>query len=334
VSADRVERVLGALLAMQRHSWEQGVASHALLDLGREEVAATVAHDAVVRQRPDGRLGELDGRALVNCGALYEVVHRAAQHTGEERYTAAARHQIDWLLQGCPRAADGTLHHLADRPQVWADSLYMVVPALVLAGEVDEARRQVDGHLSRLLDPVTGLVLAQHDEVRPEAARREAWGGANGWVAAGLARAIHLRPGTDGETRGAFAGPARGVLDACLSHERADGLLHDVIDDATSFVETNAGQMLAYAALTGVADGWLPSSYAEHGRRLRNAALQHVDEGGLVQGAAGAPSFDHPGTSAEAQAFFLLAAAALAPLSAEEQPAASPPRPGTQGSAG
>ena len=42
--------VLQALLAMQRHSWEQGVASHALLDLGRDDLAVPMALDAVTRE--------------------------------------------------------------------------------------------------------------------------------------------------------------------------------------------------------------------------------------------------------------------------------------------
>ena len=84
-----------------------------------------------------------------------------------------------------------------------------------------------------------------------------------------------------------------------------------MLDDPSSFVETNAGQMFAYAALVGSADGWLPSSYADVGRDLFDAAMRKLDESGLVRDACGSPTFDRPGTSAEAQAFHLLASAAL-----------------------
>jgi unsaturated rhamnogalacturonyl hydrolase len=40
-----------------------------------------------------------------------------------------------------------------------------------------------------------------------------------------------------------------------------------------------------------------------------------LDEYGFVTGVYGAPHFDHPGTSVEAQAFFLLASAAASRLS-------------------
>jgi unsaturated rhamnogalacturonyl hydrolase len=108
-----------------------------------------------------------------------------------------------------------------------------------------------------------------------------------------------------------MAGHARSVLDACLAHRRPDGLFHDTLDDPASFRETNVAQMLAYAALTGAADGWLPPGYADTGRDLLAAAARQVDGLGRVTGACGSPTFQHPGVSAEAQAFHLLAVAAL-----------------------
>ena len=107
-----------------------------------------------------------------------------------------------------------------------------------------------------------------------------------------------------------FRSHARAVLDATLAHRRPDGLFHDVLDDPASHVETNVAQMLAYTALTGAADGWLPPSYADTGRDLLATADRQVDRYGLVTPVSGAPDFTHPGTSAEAQAFHLLAHAA------------------------
>ena len=56
------ERVLLAMLAMQRRSWEQGLAGHALLALGRFDLATVLAVDAVANQTPDGRLADLGDR--------------------------------------------------------------------------------------------------------------------------------------------------------------------------------------------------------------------------------------------------------------------------------
>jgi unsaturated rhamnogalacturonyl hydrolase len=101
-----------------------------------------------------------------------------------------------------------------------------------------------------------------------------------------------------------------------LALRRSDGLFHDVLDSPSTFRESNAAQMFAYGALTGVADGWLPDSYAEVGRDLLAAASREVDSRGLVQNACGSPTFDRAGTSPEAQAFHLLASAAAASLKA------------------
>jgi rhamnogalacturonyl hydrolase YesR len=95
-------------------------------------------------------------------------------------------------------------------------------------------------------------------------------------------------------------------VDACLGHLREDGLFHDVVDDPTTFVETNLSQMLSYVLFRGMAEGWLGSAYRRPAETMRAAALGKVDRFGLVQGVCGSPHFDRPGTAAEGQAFFLL----------------------------
>ena len=78
------------------------------------------------------------------------------------------------------------------------------------------------------------------------------------------------------------------------------------MDKPATFVETNLAQMLTYAIFSGVAEGWLPKSYLKHAQEMRAAAREKMDGYGYVQGACGAPNFDHPGTSTEAQAFCIL----------------------------
>src|SRR4051812_13711456 len=132
------------MLAMQRQSWEQGVAAHAALDLGRHDLVRLLAGAAVVRQAADGRLGDGDGEeGAVNGAACGEAVLAAG-------FPDAAHRQLTWLAENAPRAADGTLFHLRSRREMWADTVYMVVPFLALAGRADLALNQVDGHRRRL----------------------------------------------------------------------------------------------------------------------------------------------------------------------------------------
>ncbi|MEU1686607.1 glycoside hydrolase family 88 protein [Micromonospora sp. NPDC005707] len=87
---------------------------------------------------------------------------------GDQRYATALDAQLDWLVTRAPRAADGTLFHLLGSRQVWADTVYMVVPLLALAGRTDLAAAQVDGYRRRLFDPRTDLYAARWDEDRGE----------------------------------------------------------------------------------------------------------------------------------------------------------------------
>ena len=309
---------LSALLGLQRQSWEQGLLGSALLDLAAVDpelprLARVVAADCVSRQQADGRLAELQAVAAVNGAAAAEVVIRAAGNEPDDPYRAAFDAQLRWLTDSCPRAADGTLFHLTDRPEVWADTVYMVLPALVLADLPELAARQLAGHRRRLFDSGTGRYAARYAEDAEVLVDARHWGTASGWVVAGIARALHLlrhdQAGA-GEFADTAAEHARQVLDGCLACRRPDGLFGDVLDDPDSFAEANLGQLLGYAMFTGLADGWLPRRYAEPAGALVTVARRQLDEHGLVRPVAGSPTFDRPGFSAEAQAFFLLATAA------------------------
>lgn len=87
---------------------------------------------------------------------------------------------------------------------------------------------------------------------------------------------------------------------------RPDGFFYDVVDDPSTFVETNLSQMTAYTIYRGIKDGWLDVKYKEKADLMRAAAKSRQDEFGFVQNVCGAPHFDKPGISPEGQAFFLL----------------------------
>ena len=301
-------RVLTAMLAMQRYSWEHGVAAHAVHDVGRYDALLVMAHDAVTRQTRTGQLADMGETSAVNGAASGEAVLWAARATGDPRYHQAAEWQLYWLLEHAPRSDDGILFHLTSARQVWVDTLYMVCPFLAAAGHPDAAVGQIDGHRSRLYSESAGLYAAIWDEDRRTLARPAFWGTGNGWVLAAIARVMPHLP--RGPIRDELGRHAERMIESSMRYRRQDGLFHNVLNEPDSFVETNFAQMLAYTIFCGVADRWLPFGYVGMGHSLRDAAATRVDNAGLVWGVCGSPDFTQPGTSVEGQAFFLLAHAA------------------------
>lgn len=305
------ERVKQAMLCMQRDAWEQGVAAQAMLEAGERDLVILLAREAALRQDGDGRLATISCWAgVTDAAANGQAVLWAAAETGDAKLGAAAGKMLDYLLRKAPRTADGTLYHVSDKPQVWVDSLFMAPPFLAQAGQHAEAVRQIEGMRRRLWNPGKNLFSAVWDEGRQAFERQDFWGVGNGWAICGMTRVVHILPAALATEKKRLCGYVRAALDGCLQYQRPDGLFHDVVDDAGSFVETNLSQMLAYAMYRGVQNGWLPSAYLQKAEQLRRAAREQVDAFGLVQGVCGSPEFSAPGTATEGQAFFLLMEAA------------------------
>lgn len=305
--AGLLEKVKLAMLTMQRASWEQGVAAQALLEMGELSMVILMAREAVVRQASDGRVADLGSSDNVtDPGCNGEALLRAAEATRDARLRAATDRMLDYYLTRAPRTRDGVVHHIKSSPQVWIDSAYMLPPFLAVAGHPARAVQQLEGYRRLLWDGKKRLFAAIWDDDKKTFVNGAAWGVGNGWAAAGMARVIAALPATMADERKRLQGWTRELLDGCLARQRDDGLFHNVIDDPSTFIETNLAQMVAYTIFRGLGDGWLPSSYARAADRARAAARAKVDATGLVQGVCGSPRFDSPGTATEGQAFFLL----------------------------
>lgn len=307
---DLIEKVKTALLAMQRFSWEQGVTAQAFLELGEDDWVILLARAAVMRQL-DSKLAAFSANATATDPASNgEPVLYAAKITGDPLFTEAAQKMLDCLLNATHKNNDGIFYHAPDAKQIWVDALYMVPPFLAAAGHIDEAIRQIRGFRKVLWNPKDRLYSHYWDDDVKAFGRKDYWGVGNGWAAAGLTRVIRLLPETRVEERREIITYVREVIDGCLAHVRDDGLFHYIVDDQSTFVETNLAQMISYSIYRGVAGGWLSDSFLQPAKILRKASHKMVDRYGLVQGVCGCPRFDHPGIAPEGQAFFLLMEAA------------------------
>ena len=282
-----LKQVGQVLLTMQRYSWEQGVTAQAFLELGETETAILLARDAVQRQDPKGRLALMHaGEGITDPAANGEALFIAASLTREPALQVACNAMLNYLLKEAPRATDGTLFHVTYAQEVWVDSLYMAPPFLAVAGEMDEAIRQIQGMKKRLWNVENRLYSHIWNEDRQALKRAAHWGVGNGWAAAGLTRVIRILPESLAGEKQELATHLKDLLDGCLTYQRQDGLFHDVLDHPETFVETNLAQMLAYSIYRGAAGGWLPPAYKIHADRMRAATHKKVDAYGYVQGCA------------------------------------------------
>jgi rhamnogalacturonyl hydrolase YesR len=240
-------------------------------------------------------------------GAAYA---KAAEWTGDPQLRSAVEGLLDWIRFKAPRSADGVLYHVFGAPEMWSDGFNGAPPFLAAMGHYDEALAQIEGFRKRLWNPEKQLLAHIWDEGKGKLTDASFWGGGNGWAAAGLARVLRSLPRERRQDRERLTDLARQIVDGCLRHQRQDGLFHNVVDQPSTFVETNLAQMLAFAVYEGVAGGWLPKSYLAQANRMRAAAREKMDAFGYVQGVCSAPGFNRPGISTEGQAFCILMEAA------------------------
>jgi rhamnogalacturonyl hydrolase YesR len=310
-----ITKVKLALLAMQRHSWEQGTAMQAFLEMNDMDLVILMAKEAVCRRGPDGRAAAIGSSgAVTDPCAVGEALIAACRATGDIALKQGYDELLEWALKKAPRNSQGIVYHLDSKPQIWSDSAYMLPPFLAAAGYFDEALVNLYGYWDILFDPDARLMRHIWDDNAKRFAREAHWGGGNGWTLAAVARVYDLLPEGRAADREKLAQMGKALIDGVLAHIRDDFFFHDVVDDKGSFVETNLSQMLAYTIYRAVYGKWLARPYLEIAEKLYAAAREKIDVYGLVQDCCGAPSFNKPGVAPEGQAFFLLMEAARSKL--------------------
>lgn len=302
-----MKKAENALLSMQRHSWEQGTAMQAFLEMGDLDTVIAMAFESVNRTMEDGRvatIGVTDG--VTDPCAVGEAMLYACEITNDPFLYQGRDKLLEWALEKAPRNEAGTLYHLTRTKEFWADSFYMLPPFLAAAGHYDEAMKQWNGYWKALFDEQAGLLGHMWNEAEQCFTRDAHWGTGNGWMMASIARMMRLLPEEYAEERKSLAERGRIVLDNLLKLWIKEEKFHDVVDDPASFEETNLCQMTAYTIYRGIADGWLDATYKEAADGMRAKAHSKMNAYGFIQDVCGAPTFDKPGYSPEAQAFYLL----------------------------
>ena len=306
-----LDRVKLAMLAMARQCWEQGVAAQAMLEEGDTALLTLMARDCVVRQNADGRLCDVENTpALVDPAVCVEPVLAAGRLLDDPAMTEAAMRNVDFLLHRCPATPDGARYHLAGDTEVWADSMAMGPHILMLAGHIEEGLSYYRAVKKRLRDESTGLYRHKWHEGLKAFTRKCFWGVGNGWALIGLMRMARALLDAGDPRAGDLAADFAALADAMIPFQAEGGLFHDVLDDDGTFYESETSEMFAYSIYSMVSWNLMEDRYLERADLARRAVEARVDSDGILQGCSGSPTFEREGTSAEAQAHFIMMEAA------------------------
>lgn len=313
---DRIERVKIATLGMQRYDWEQGVVAQAFLEMGKLDLAISLARGAILRQEK-GRFSVLKGNGPINdCASIGEVVLFAGQHTGDPIFKKGADEMLEVIKTTNHKTTDGIIYHTQEPSKgIWSDATYMLPPFLAATGNFKEALKQIEGYRKYLYNENDKLYSHMWDDEKKRLNRADYWGVGNGWSAAGMTRIIKMLPDSMLAEKKKLIGYTRDVIDGCLKYLRSDGMFHDVVNKTDTFPEVNLSQMLCYSIFRGVAAGYLEKSYLKPTEIMRKAANDRVDKLGYVHEVCGLPNFNHSYFAPEGQAFYLLMETAANDLS-------------------
>jgi unsaturated rhamnogalacturonyl hydrolase len=201
------------------------------------------------------------------------------------------RHWSDWVARGQFRLADGTLARRRPQPEsLWADDLYMSVPALAQMGALtgdrswfDDAARQVLQFHDHLWDPKAELYahgLNVNQPLNPEFY----WARANGWAMLASVELLDVLP-LDHPAREKVLENLRAHVRSVAKLQSGSGLWHQMLDKTDSYLETSASAIFVYCIARAIDRGWLsPVSYGSVAQAGWMGVTTRVNARGQVEG--------------------------------------------------
>ena len=100
-----------------------------------------------------------------------------------------------------------------------------------------------------------------------------------------------------------------------LKYQLPDGRFHDILDTEDTFIDGTSAMMMTAAIYRCICLGYFSVKYRENADRAFRTVTESIDTYGLLRHVCGCPDFVSEGTSAEAQAAYIMASAWKARLS-------------------
>jgi unsaturated rhamnogalacturonyl hydrolase len=249
--------------------------------------------------RGGGGLGGLrTPTSLDQCGALCAGLLKSRLAGVGPDLSAVTNVWMDFIMTKVPRLADGTIaRHVPMPDTIWADDMYMSVPALAWMGKAtgdrkyyDDAVKQVTQMSARLFQPELGIFRHGWITTNPDPIDIH-WSRANGWCVMAMCELLDALPPAD-PARAAILTLYRAHVRGLATRQSADGLWHQLIDRDDSYLETSASAMFVYAFAHGINQGWISPAYGAEAITGWNAVAARVNDQGQVEGTCVGTNFD------------------------------------------
>ena len=205
---------------------------------------------------------------------------------------------IDYVHTKQFRLADGTLARHRPQPEsVWADDLYMSVPALAQMGKLtgdrqyyDDAAKQVLGFARHLFNREKGIYMHGRNLNQPDNPEFY-WGRANGWAMMATVELLDVLP-EDHPSRPELLNLLRAHIKGVAPFQSGSGLWHQMLDKTDTYLETSASAMFVFGIARAINRGWIaPVSYGSVAQAGWNGLVTRVNARGQVEGTCVSTTF-------------------------------------------
>ncbi|MGJ7032141.1 glycoside hydrolase family 88/105 protein [Niabella hirudinis] len=207
--------------------------------------------------------------------------------TKDERYLVLGKHFADkqW---GPPEGKRVTAEShrfynkgLSWQTRLWIDDMFMITAvqsqAYRATGDrkyIDKAANEMVFYLDSLQQP-NGLFYHAPDVPY-------FWGRGDGWMAAGMSELLRSLPKNNPNRPRIMEGYKK-MMATLLKYQAEDGMWRQLINDPASWKETSCTGMFAFAFITGVKEGWLPSKiYGPAARKAWLALIRYINADGDI----------------------------------------------------
>lgn len=233
----------------------------------------------------------LDPRSLDDAGAMCAAMMRArAAGIGPDLSKQIAVCG-NWVARQQFRLPDGTLAR--QRPQavsLWADDMYMGVPALAELGRMTGDRAYFDDAVKNVLqmsgymfNPQLNIYTHGWNANNPDAPQFY-WGRANGWAVLTMSDLLDVLP-KDHPGHPKVLDQLRRTLRGIAQLQSGSGLWHQMLDRNDSYLETSASAIFTYVFAHAVNEGWIsPATYGSIALAGWAGVSTRINDKGQVEG--------------------------------------------------